>query len=293
MVDEKASWLKICRLKAMPNQALDVRILRFNGQDRIVWLENYCCSSISVASIYKKKKSHGKITMTHTQTPCSNCIALRAGKKGARPVEVGTLPSVFEKSTTKLKVKQEILKCKCPIQIVTFNVWTWNRIGQLQQLTVSAIDHSIDIICIQEHRCIYSENIKYHDTGNRWTLATAFAWKSSFNTIIGGLGIFIGPRDLKSLHSIEKIKPRMMVATFNGNLSATISYCYRPTNVSEETDFKAFSNELSSLVHIIPKHNILVIGGDMIAQIGKNVNPKFSLYNSSNRNGEHLTDFPL
>ena len=82
-----------------------------------------------------------------------------------------------------------------------------------------------------------------------------------------------------------------MVATFNGNPSATIISCYNPTNVSEETDFVTFYNELFSLVPSIPKHNILVIGGDMNAQIGKNVNHKFSLHNSSNRNGEHLTDF--
>ena len=31
----------------------------------------------------------------------------------------------------------------------------------------------------------------------------------------------------------------------------------------------------------------------MNAQIGKNVNHKFSLHNLSNRNGEHLTDFTL
>ena len=31
----------------------------------------------------------------------------------------------------------------------------------------------------------------------------------------------------------------------------------------------------------------------MNAQIGKNINQKFSIHNSSNRNGEHLTDFTL
>ena len=85
----------------------------------------------------------------------------------------------------------------------------------------------------------------------------------------------------------------MMVAPFNGNPSATIISCYNPTNVSEETDLIAFYNALSSLVCSILKHNILVIGGDMKAQIGKNINHKFSLHNSSNRNGEHLTDFML
>ena len=105
--------------------------------------------------------------------------------------------------------------------------------------------------------------------------------------------MLMGPRALKSQNNIEKIQPKMTVATFNGNPSATIIFCYSPTNVSEETDLIAFYSEISSLVRSIPKHNVLVIGGDMNAQIGKNVNHKFSLHNSSNRNGEHLTDFTL
>ena len=124
-------------------------------------------------------------------------------------------------------------------------------------------------------------------------LATASAWKNSVNATIEGVGMLIGPRALKSLNSIEKIQPRMMVATFNGNPSATIISCYSPTNVTEETDLITFYNELSSLVLTILKHKVLVIGGDMNAQIGKNVNHKFSLHNSLNRNGEHLTDFMI
>ena len=38
--------------------------------------------------------------MTHTQTTYINHIALRAGKKGANPAEIGVLASVFEKSAT-------------------------------------------------------------------------------------------------------------------------------------------------------------------------------------------------
>ena len=84
-----------------------------------------------------------------------------------------------------------------------------------------------------------------------------------------------------------------MVATFNGNPNATIISCDSTTNVSEETDRIAFYNELSSLVRSMPKCNILVIGWDMNAQIGKNINYKLSFHNSSNRNREHLTDFTL
>ena len=230
--------------------------------------------------------------MTYTQTTYINHIALHTGKKGAHPTEVGALASVWEKSATELK-QQKILKCKQTIQIATFNVRTLNRIGQLPELTASAVEHNIDTICIQEHRYTHSEDIKYHNTGNGWTLATVSAWKNSVNAMIGGVGILIRPRALKSLNSIERIQPRMTVATFNGNPRTTIIFCYSPTNVSEETELIAFYDELSSLVHSIQKHNVLVIGRDTNAQIGKKGNNKYSLHNTSNRNGQHLTDFMI
>ena len=75
--------------------------------------------------------------------------------------------------------------------------------------------------------------------------------------------MLIGPQALKSLNSLEKIQPRMMVAIFNGNPRAIIP-CHSPTNVSEETDLITFYNEISSFVRNIPKHNVLVIVGDML-----------------------------
>ena len=152
----------------------------------------------------ENKNIHQKITMTYTQTTCINCITLRAGKKRARPAEVGALASVFEKSATELK-QQKFLKCKQTMQIATFNIRTLNRIGQILELTASAAEHNIDIICIQEHRYTHSEDIKYHDTGNGWMLATVSAWKNLVNATVGGVGIFIGPRALKLLNSIERI----------------------------------------------------------------------------------------
>ena len=230
--------------------------------------------------------------MTHTQTTYMNRITLRAGKKVARPAEVGALASVFEKSATELK-QQKLLKCKHTIQIATFNVRTLKRLGQLPELTASAVEHKIDIICIQEHRYMHTEDIKYHNIGNGWMLATVSAWKNSVNGTVGGVGMLIGPRALKTLNSIERIKPRMMTATFNGNPRATIISCYHPTSVSEETELVAFYDKLSSLVRSIPKHNLQVIGGDMNTQIRKNGNNKYSLHNTSNRNGQHLTNFMI
>ena len=199
---------------------------------------------------------------------------------------------MFEKSATELK-QLKLLKCKQTLRIATSNVRTLNRIGQLPELIASTVEHKIDIICIQENRYTHTKDIKYHETGNGWSLATVSAWENSVNAAVGGVGLLIGPRALKTLNSIERIQPRMMAATFNGNPRATIIFCYSPTNVSEETKLVTFYDELSSLVRSIPKHNMLVIGGDMNVQIGKNGNNKYSLHSTSNRNGQHLTDFMI
>ena len=50
----------------------------------------------------------------------------------------------------------------------------------------------------------------------------------------------------------------------------TPNHLLQPYQCCEETGLIAFYDELSSLVRSIPKHNVLVIGGDMNAQIGKN-----------------------
>ena len=105
--------------------------------------------------------------------------------------------------------------------------------------------------------------------------------------------MLIGQWALTPLNSIERIQPWMMATPFNGNPRATIISCYSPTNVNEEIELVTYYDELSSLVRSIPKHNVLVIGGNINGQIGRNRNNKYSLHNTSNRNGQHLTDFMI
>ena len=134
------------------------------------------------------------------------------------------------------------------------------------------------VVCIQEHRYHHSKvELKYHDTVNGWTFISASAWKISVNAVIGGVRIPLNPHALKSLNSIKKIQPRMLVATFNGDLDTTIIFCYSPINANDETEITTFNSELSPLVHFISNYNVLIIGGDMKAQIGKDENNKILL----------------
>ena len=190
----------------MPNQVLGLRIPRDNGLDLITWSGNYCYSPIRVASLDENKNAAIERLPWLTLKPLVQTASLFVRvKNGAHPAEVGALAPVFEKSATehKLELKQKLFKCKSTIQIVTFNVRILNRIGQLLELTASAIDHKI--ICMQEHRYIHSKDIKHHDTSNGLTFVSAFTWKNSVNAMIGGAGMLLGPRALKSLKSIKKI----------------------------------------------------------------------------------------
>ena len=117
--------------------------------------------------------------------------------------------------------------------------------------------------------------------------------KNTVNFVIGGVGMLTSPVALKSRNSIEMVQPRMMVATFNGKPCTTIISYFSSTNATDETDLLTFYNERFPLVRCVTKLNVLIVGGDMNAQIGKDENNKFYSHNLSNRNGDHLTDFSL
>ena len=75
--------------------------------------------------------------------------------------------------------------------------------------------------------------------------------------------MLLGQKATSSLLKIESISPRIMIATFNGNTKLTLISCYSPTNVSEEKDTLTLYTEVMSVVQYVPKHSVLVIGGDM------------------------------
>ena len=74
-----------------------------------------------------------------------------------------------------------------------------------------------------------------------------------------------------------------MRASFNVNPCVTTFSCYSSINANDGTNIIIFHNELFSLVQYIPKHNVLIIGGDMNAQICKGGNNKFCWHNSLNK----------
>ena len=71
----------------------------------------------------------------------------------------------------------------------------------------------------------------------------------------------------------------------------TVICCYSPTNVTEEVECEKLYDELSSLTRQIPKHNVLIIGGDFNAHLGQDNGYKFAYHQQTNRNGTMLFNF--
>ena len=120
---------------------------------------------------------------------------------------------------------------------------------------------------------------------------SASAWKTTGNSTIGGAGMLLSPLALRSLNKIEKAAPRIIIATFDGNPCTTVISCYSPTNTSPEDEVQEFYDTLSSIVRDVPKHNVLIIGGDMNAQFGGDTQHRHSYHKRCNRNGEYLQQF--
>ena len=149
-----------------------------------------------------------------------------------------------------------------------FNVQTLNRTAKLNELVCNAQKFNISIIAIQEHRLIHEEPLKHHSLGNNWLLITSSATQNTMNASIGGVGILLDPHAKLALESIETINERTVIATFKGNPTCTVISTHSPTNVTSEDIIQEYYSELTTLIHQVPKHNVLFLCGDMNAQVG-------------------------
>ena len=61
--------------------------------------------------------------------------------------------------------------------------------------------------------------------GKGWVFITSSGWKNSANAANGGVGVIFIPRANASLKNIEKINPRIIVATFTGNPARSMICC--------------------------------------------------------------------
>ena len=199
-------------------------------------------------------------------------------------------PNEEESGPGQTTITKQLVNCTKYTNISTFNALTLGPLGRIEELGENAKLQNIDIIAIQEHRFYHpNDRKKYHTIGS-YQLVSSSAWKNSTNSTIGGNGCLLSSKASDNLLSVEPISPRIMVLELDGNPKTTIVCVYSPINTSPIEEIEEFYSTLRSTIEQVPRHNFLVIAGDLNAQLGTD-EVKFSFHTKTNRNGKILMDF--
>ena len=188
--------------------------------------------------------------------------------------------------------QKNIIKCTDFTYIGTLNVRTI-RLGHKQcELAHRFANSGLEMMAIQEHRIIHDEPTKTTVLGNDAYLLTSSAWRNAAGASTGGVGILLTKRAHDVVTELHTVSPRIFGVTLDGNPRCTAFSVYSPTECASDDVAEEFHNELRATIASIPAHNLLAVGGDFNAHVGKEDNNDKSWYyhERTNRNGRLLKD---
>ena len=155
-------------------------------------------------------------------------------------------PRPSTSSDTAKREADKFIKKKCPFLINTYNTRSVLLDSRKLELATCTSKFKIDVICLQEQRKIYKDEITKASLYENFLL-TCSAIKNSVNAI-GGVRFLLSRRPMNSLINMGKINERIAIPTLGGNPRTTIINCYSPTNVFSEAQIKNFYQSLSDTI---------------------------------------------
>ena len=180
-----------------------------------------------------------------------------------------------------------LMRCRRPLTMGTFNACTLREDSRLGELVHCAEEQGVEILGIQEHRRVHTEDLFYRRVEGS-TLITSSAWRNEAQAATGGVGLMLGSRARKALRRVHHHTDRILMAEFSGNPVTTVLVVYSPTNVAPPGEVDKFYEDLDTAIRDTPAHNFLAILGDFNARLGPE-DVLFPFHDSTNRNGKHLT----
>ena len=84
----------------------------------------------------------------------------------------------------------------------TFNASTVREVARLVELAHCAEERGVEILGVQEHRRVHTDDqIVYHKV-ERCTFITSSAWRNEAQAATGGVGLLLGSRARKALRRV-------------------------------------------------------------------------------------------
>ncbi|KAF3837945.1 hypothetical protein F7725_009713 [Dissostichus mawsoni] len=143
----------------------------------------------------------------------------------------------------------------------TFNACTVREEARLVELAHCAEERGVEILGIQEHRRVQTDDRIVYRRVERCTFITASAWRNEAQAATGGVGLMLGPLARKALRRVYHHTDRILIAEFSGNPVTTVIVVYSPTNVAPSEEVEKFYEDLATAVRDVPAHNFLAILG--------------------------------
>ena len=187
-------------------------------------------------------------------------------------------------------MRRGLLGPKTTIKIGAWNVRTMCDCSKTNQIANEMKAYNIDILGLSECRIKGRGKTVLED-------GTILLYSGNDNYCIRGVGLMITKYNSKSLLEWKPVNDRILKARFNSKFAKlTIIQCYAPTEMSEEEDKDNFYEALQREVDATPRHDVLMVFGDMNAKVGSDntgregIMGKHGLGNI-NDNGERFSEF--
>ena len=184
-----------------------------------------------------------------------------------------------------------LLGPKETLKIGCWNVRTMFEPSKAAQIAREMEQHNICILGISEARWTGSGRI----TLNRGQ--TVLYSGRGDNQHQDGVALMLNKEASKALLEWNPVSSRILTARFDSRfVKLSIIQCYAPTNEAEEETKDTFYEQLQSVVDKVPKHDLLLVMGDVNAKVGCNNQGRESFMGrfgkgEMNENGELFADF--
>ena len=184
----------------------------------------------------------------------------------------------------------DLLTPKYKIRVGSWNVRTLHQAGKLQQVLREMTNYKVEILCVSEAR--------WTDSGRRILASghTIFYSGRTDNLHRGGVAVIVTRKVEKTLLEWKPVNDRLMKVRFNSKFAKlTIIACYAPTEEAEEEEKEKFYEQLEEEIRTIPRHDVLMVIGDLNARVGEDNTGKDRAmgtqgFGCANNNGERLSD---
>lgn len=101
-----------------------------------------------------------------------------------------------------------LLCCRNPFIMRTFSASTLREDAQLGELTRCTEEREVEILRVQEHRRVHTEDdIRYCRVG-RCSFVTSSAWRNEAQAATGGIGLLLSPRTGSKSPTLMEAQPQ-------------------------------------------------------------------------------------